>query len=270
MTKILVTGATGNVGRELIKQLPTTDVRLLSRSAADAFTGDMVTGDLARPESLSAALDGVGVVFLIWPFLTADAAAAVLDQVGARRVVYLSSSGLSEGHDDPINRMHAELERLVERHAGGWTILRSNTIASNARGWAAQIRSTGVVRGPDIPATAVVHERDVASVAARALRSDELAGQRLVLTGPQVVTRADQVAALGTALGRELRFEAVPAEEARAQMLADGRPSALVEALLGNLGRPPSELITSTIEELTGSPARSFADWAGEHAGEFR
>lgn len=265
MTKILVTGATGNVGRELIRQLPTADVRLLSRSAADA-----VTGDLARPESLTAALDGVSVVFLIWPFLTADAAPAVLEQVGGRRVVYLSSSGLSEGHDDPINRMHAELERLLERHAGDWTILRSNTIASNARGWAAQIRSTGVVRGPDIPATAVVHERDLASVAARALRSDELAGERLVLTGPQVVTRADQVAAIGAALGRELRFEAVPAEEARAQMLADGRPSALVEALLGNVGRPPSELITSTIEELTGSPARSFADWAGEHADEFR
>ncbi|WP_020388040.1 NAD(P)H-binding protein [Kribbella catacumbae] len=278
MTKILVTGATGNVGRELIKQLPAADVRLLSRHpaavpeamAGDVVAGDVVAGDLGRPESLVPALDGVGVVFLIWPFLTADAAPAVLEQVGGRRVVYLSSSGLSEGHDDPINRMHAELERLVERQAGGWTILRSNTIASNARGWAGQIRSTGVVRGPDIPATAVVHERDLASVAARALRSDELAGQRLVLTGPQVLTRAEQVAALGAALGRELRFEAVPAEDARAQMLADGRPSVLVEALLSNVGRPPSGLITSTIAELTGSPARSLADWAQEHVGEFR
>jgi uncharacterized protein YbjT (DUF2867 family) len=166
--------------------------------------------------------------------------------------------------------MHAELEQLVEESAAEWTILRSNTIASNARGWAGQIRSTGVVRGPDIPATAVVHERDLASVAARALASDDLTGQRLVLTGPQVVSRAEQVATLGSALGRELRFEAVPAEDARAQMLADGRPTALVEALLANVGRSPSELVTPTIEELTGSPARSFADWAEEHAGEFR
>ncbi|MEU4391691.1 hypothetical protein [Kribbella sp. NPDC023855] len=122
----------------------------------------------------------------------------------------------------------------------------------------------------DIPATAVVHERDVASVAARVLASDEFVGQRLVLTGPQVVSRAEQVAALGAALGRELRFEAAPVEDARGQLLADGRPPALVEALLANVGRPPSELITSTVEEVTGSPARSFAAWAEEHAGDFR
>jgi uncharacterized protein YbjT (DUF2867 family) len=266
MTKILITGATGNVGRELIAQLPSDTVRLLSRNSTVG-----VAGDLAQPASLAAALDGVDTVFLIWPFLTADAAPAVLAELGCgRRVVYLSSSGLSDGHADPINRMHAEVEQLVEEHAAGWTILRSNTIASNARGWAAQIRSTGVVRGPDIPATAVVHERDLASVAARALTSDGLSGQRLVLTGPQVVSRAEQVASLGAALGRELRFEAVPAAESRAQMLADGRPAALVEALLANVGRPPSELVTSTIEELTGAPARSFGAWAEEHADEFR
>jgi uncharacterized protein YbjT (DUF2867 family) len=148
--------------------------------------------------------------------------------------------------------------------------LRSNTIASNARGWAGQIRSTGVVRGPDIPATAVVHERDLASVAALALTTNGLAGEQLVLTGPAVVSRAEQVAALGVAIGRELRFEAVAAEDARSQMLADGRPAALVEALLANAGRPPSGLITATVEELTGVPARSFGEWAEEHAGEFR
>lgn len=281
MTKILITGATGNVGRELTEQLPAADLRLLSRTspvgdsptpAADqpaAGEPEPAVGDLAQASTLTAALDGVEVVFLVWPFLTADAAPAVLAEIGARRVVYLSSSGLSEGHDDPINRMHAEVERLVEKSAASWTILRSNTIASNARGWAGQIRSTGVVRGPDIPATAVVHERDLASVAARVLTEDGFAGQRLVLTGPDVLSRADQVAALADALGRELRFEAVPAEESRAQMLADGRPTALVEALLANVGRPASGLVTATIEDVTGSPARTFTSWAREHAAEF-
>ncbi|MEV6410663.1 hypothetical protein [Kribbella sp. NPDC051718] len=184
MTKILVTGATGNVGRELTRQLPPGGFRSLSRQS--------------------------------------------------------------------------------------WTILRANTIASNARGWATQIRSTGVVRGPGIPATAVVHERDIAAVATRALTSADLAGQRLVLTGPTVVSRAEQVAALGTVLGRELRFEPVAAGDARTRMLADGRPAALVEALLANVGRPPSTLITATIEEVTGQPARSFGDWAAEHGDEFR
>ncbi|NEA34559.1 NAD(P)H-binding protein [Streptomyces sp. SID13031] len=276
MTKILITGATGNVGRELTAQLPADAIRLLSRTpvarnAEPSRRPETVVGDLGEAAGLAAALDGVDTVFLIWPFLSAEAAPVVLAELGrGRRIVYLSSSGLAEGHDDPINRMHAEVEQLVEDHAASWTILRSNTIASNARGWAAQIRSTGVVRGPDIPATAVVHERDLASVAARALTSSELSGRRLVLTGPAVVSRAEQVAALGAALGRELRFEAVSAEEARAQMLADGRPAALVEALLANVGRPPSSLVTSTIEEVTGAPARSFGLWAGEHAGEFR
>lgn len=277
MTKILITGASGNVGRELTGHLPADAIRLLSRNpGADpsrpGLVGEpeVVGGDLGLPGGLAAALEGVDTVFLIWPFLSADAADRVLAEIGRRRVVYLSSSGLSEGHDDPINRMHAELERLVAEHAAAWTILRSNTIASNARGWAGQIRSTGVVRGPDIPATAVVHERDLAAVAARALTSDGLTGERLVLTGPSVISRAEQVAAIGAAIGRELRFEAVAAEEARAQMLADGRPAALVEALLANVGRPASVLVTTTVAELTGVPARSFGAWAEERAGEFR
>lgn len=270
MTKILVTGATGNVGREVVAQLPAADVRVLSRNptTASAHT-EAVAGDLAQPESLAAAVDGVGVVFLIWPFLTADGADAVLDVLGERRVVYLSSSGVGEGHDDPINRMHAAIEQLIEERVRDWTILQSNTIASNARGWAPQIRSTGVVRGPDIPATAVVHERDLATIAVRAL-AGELNGRRLVLTGPQVLSRADQVEALGSALDRELRFEPVPAEAARAQLLADGRPAALVDALLANVGRPPSTLITPTVEELTGAPAWTFGSWAEEHVDEFR
>jgi uncharacterized protein YbjT (DUF2867 family) len=269
MTKILVTGATGNVGRELVALLPGSDVRVLSRSFSPDRAGGVV-GDLAQPESLVDAVDGVDTVFLIWPFLTADAAPAVLELLGAgRRVVYLSSSGVGEGHGDPINRMHASLEERVEKYSTEWAILRSNTIASNARGWAGQIRSTGVVRGPDLPATAVVHERDLATVAVRAL-AGELNGQRVVLTGPEVLSRAEQVAALAAALGRELRFEPVAVEDARAQLLADGRPSALVEALLASAGRPPSTLITSTIEDVTGVAARTFTGWAEEHADEFR
>ncbi|MEU7747093.1 hypothetical protein [Nonomuraea sp. NPDC049158] len=127
------------------------------------------------------------------------------------------------------------------------------------------------MRGPDIAATAVIDPRDIAAVAVRVLIEDGHAGATYVLTGPQVVSRTEQVHAIGEAIGRPLRFEKVPVEIARQRMLADGRPPALVEALLaGAETRPHSALITSTVEEVTGTPARTFRDWAIDHADDFR
>jgi uncharacterized protein YbjT (DUF2867 family) len=235
----------------------------------------VVGGDLAEPDTLEDALAGNDTLFLIWPFLTTEGAPAVLEAIArrARRVVYLSSSGVKDGVErqtDPINQLHADMERLIEGSGLEWTFLRSDTIASNARGWAGQIRTTRVVRGPDIAATAVIHERDVAAVAVRALTDDGHVGMKHVVTGPQVLGRAEQVHMIGEAIGRPTRFEKVPTEVARRRMLADGRPPALVEALLAAAARPESDLITSTVEEITGAPARTFRSWAEEHADSFR
>ncbi|MCX5387448.1 NAD(P)H-binding protein [Streptomyces sp. NBC_00083] len=281
MNEILVTGATGNVGRHVVGQLLAagTAVRALARAPESAALPQgvkVVGGDLAQPDTLRAALAGSDTLFLIWPFLTAERAPAVLKVIAqhARRIVYLSSSGVNEDAErqtDPINQLHADLERLIERSGMEWTFLRSNTIASNTRGWAEQIRTTHVVRGPDIAATAVVHERDIAAVAVRALVDDGHAGMKHILTGPQVLSRAEQVHAIGEAIGHPTRFERVSVEVARQQMLADGRPPALVEALLASADtRPESNLITSTVEEVTGAPARTFRSWAEEHADDFR
>ncbi len=281
MSEILVTGATGNVGRQVVVQLLAAgaDVRAFARHAGSAGLPDevgIVEGDLSRPDTLEAALPGIDTVFLVWPFLTGEGATAVLDVIAkyARRVVYLSSSGVDENTErqtDPINQLHADMERLIERSGLEWTVLRSDTIASNARGWAGQIRATGVVRGPDIAPTAVIHERDIAAVATHALTDGRHAGARHVLTGPQVLSRAEQVHMIGEAIGRPLRFEKLPPRVAREQMLADGRPPALVEALLaGAETRPQSDLITSTVEQITGVPARTFRSWAQEHADDFR
>ncbi|MEV4111651.1 NAD(P)H-binding protein [Nonomuraea sp. NPDC049695] len=279
MSRILVTGGTGNVGREVLARLVPAGVpvRALVREPRRLATGvETAEGDLSRPDTLEPALADVETVFLVWPFLTADGAPAVLDVIRrqARRVVYLSSSGVNDGAErqsDPINQLHADMEGLIEKSGLQWTFLRANTIASNTRGWAAQIRETGVVRGPGIAATAVVDPRDVAAVAVRVLVDDGHAGATYVLTGPEVVSRAEQVRAIGEAVGRPLRFEEVPVETARAQMLADGRPLALVEALLASAEtRPHSGLITSALEEITGTPARTFRQWAADHAADFR
>lgn len=280
MAPILVTGATGNVGREVAAQLMSAGVpvRAFVRDARTTRLPqgvEIATGDLSQPETLERALSGITTVFLVWPFLTDEGAPAVLATIAgsARRLVYLSSSGVNEDagrQTDPINRLHADMESLIKASDLEWTILRADTIASNALGWAGQIRHDGVVRGPGIAPTAVVHQADVAAVAARVLTGDGHAGATHVLTGPEVVSRADQVRLIGQAIGRPLRFEEVPVEAARERMLADGRPPALVEALLASTRRPRSDLVTPTVAEITGRPARTFRQWTADHADAFR
>ncbi|GGS36197.1 nucleotide-diphosphate-sugar epimerase [Streptomyces parvus] len=286
MDKTLVIGSTGNLGREVVDGLVAAGAapRALSRrqgvpdEGAERVPGGVegVVGDLRDPAMLEAALTGVRSVFLVWPFLTTEHAPAVLDAIGrhARRVVYVSSSGVDRTagrQTDPIRQLHADMEELIEKSEVEWTVLRADTFASNARGWAAQIRAGDVVRGPDSAATAVIDERDIAAVAVRALTEDGHGGATYVLTGPHVLSRTEQVRAIGDAVGRPLRFEAVPPDVARERMLADGRPPALVDALLaGAEARQASELITTTVEDITGAPARTFARWAADRVDVFR
>ncbi|SPL94665.1 Oxidoreductase [[Actinomadura] parvosata subsp. kistnae] len=236
----------------------------------------IATGSLGTPEGLTEALTGIKTVFLVWPFLTTRGAPAVLETIArhAQRLVYLSSIGVDgrpEERDDPIFKMHADMERLIEDSGLPRTILRVDTIASNTLGWAEQIRATGVVRGPLTAPTAVIDPRDIAAVAARTLADDAHLGATYQLTGPQTISRPEQVEAIGAAIGRELRFEEVPVQDARAQMLADGRPPALVDALLSAAeNRSASTLVTSTVAELTGEAPRSFQQWARDHRDAFR
>jgi uncharacterized protein YbjT (DUF2867 family) len=281
MGKVLVTGATGNVGREVTAQLVCAGVpvRVFVRDARMLrFTEgpEVAEGDLSAPGTLQRALTGIDAVFLIWPFLSCEGAPAVLAEIArtARRLVYLSSSGVNEDagrQTDPINQLHADIESLVEASGLEWTILRANTINSNALGWAGQIRRGGVVRGPDIAPTAVIDQRDVAAAAVRVLTDGRYSGRKHVLTGPQVLSRAEQVRMIGEAIGRPLRFEKIPVQVAREQMLADGRPPALVEALLASAEtRPASDVLTSTVDQITGTAARTFRQWATDHADDFR
>ncbi|MEK2494189.1 NAD(P)H-binding protein [Kitasatospora purpeofusca] len=278
---ILVTGATGRVGGSVVAQLHAAGVpvRALVRGEADFPEGvRAVRGDLGDPASLGAALEGVDAVFLVWPFLSAEGAAEVIDVIGkhARRVVYLSSAGVGDGKDtpgDPITAFHTELERLIAASGLERTALRPTGFASNTLGWAEELRATGAVRAP-LPQLArpLIHEADIAAVAVRALTTDTLLGARPLLTGPEPVTQERQVALIGEAIGRPLRFEEITPAEAAEQMRAAGWPAELVAAVLpaqaAMLDHP--EPVNDAVERITGIPARSFREWAVDHAADFR
>lgn len=194
----------------------------------------------------------------------------------ARRIVYLSSSGVRDGVDerpDPINGFHAEIERLIEGSELRWTFLRAGGLAVNALAWAERIRAEGVVREPfGDAARSPVHERDVAAVAVYALTGDGHGGKKYVLTGPETLTSAEQARIIGEAVGRPVRFEEAPAEETRAAWISEGLPPEAVDGILAahaEMVEKP-EPVTHTVEEVTGTPARTFREWAANHTDDFR
>jgi uncharacterized protein YbjT (DUF2867 family) len=268
---ILVTGATGKVGREVVSGLLERDaaVRALVRDPAGADLPDGVdvaAGDLTAHEGLTDQLDDVEAVFLVWPFFHADGAAEVVELLAgeARRVVYLSAEAAEKRPDS----FWAAVEQAIERSASEWTFLRPTGFAANTWMWADQIRESGVVRWPyGQAARSLIHERDIAAVGVRALLEDGHLGARYVLTGPEALTQIDQVMAIGEALGRPLRWEELSREDAERE-LAGEVPDTALDTWAGFV--ESAEVVTSTVEEVTGRPARSFAEWAGDHANDFR
>ncbi|SFP00234.1 Uncharacterized conserved protein YbjT, contains NAD(P)-binding and DUF2867 domains [Amycolatopsis arida] len=281
---IVVTGATGNVGRQVVERLRNTGVRVraLVRAPEKAdLPGDVerVRGDLSRPETLGPAVAGADGVFLIWPFLDSTGAEAVVREIArnARRVVYLSSLGVRDDQErqgDPINQFHADLERLIRRQDGlEWTFLRPCGFAVNTLGWAEQIRAGDEVRGPfGTLSSPLIHEADMAAVAVRALTEDGHAGKVHRLTGPERLPVPEQVRIIGEEIGRPLRFVETSVEQARRDMLDHGWPAELVDAVLEGQAtmRDVAEPVTTTVAEVTGRPARTFREWVRDHRADFQ
>jgi uncharacterized protein YbjT (DUF2867 family) len=280
---VLVTGATGRVGRAVVAQLLAAgvSVRALTRrpdAAGLPAAVEVMAGDLTVPESLDGALQGAGPVFLVWtaPPTTAP---AVIDRLAshARRVVFLSSPHRTPHpffqQPNPMAILHAEIERLIATAGLASTIVRPGMFASNARfWWAEMIRDGEVVRWPYGAAeTAPIDESDVAAVSARALYEDGHAGGDYVLTGPESLSQTEQVNIIGAAIGRRIRFEELSPEEFRRDT-AGSWPRPVVDMLLAawgaTIGRPA--FVTSTVANIVGSPARTFHQWATDHADTFR
>ena len=283
---VLVTGATGRVGRLVVDELlhAGVPVRALTRRPEHAALPagvEVVAGDLTAPASLDAALDGIEAVFLVWTAAVATAEAVVARLAAhpsrqRRRVVYLSSPHQTPHpffqQPNPLRGLHAEVERLLAAATVDAVVLRPGMFASNARHWwAPQIRNGDVVRWPYGAAeTAPIDERDIAAVAARALLDDRHAGGDYVLTGPESLSQAAQVRAIGDAIGRALRFDELSPDEFRRET-AGTWPGSVAEMLLtaweATLGHPA--FVTSAVEEIVGSPPRTFYQWAVDNAAAF-
>ena len=275
---LLVTGATGNVGAEVVRALLDAGepVRALTRSdRTNALPAgvEAAIGDLNRPDSLSDALAGVRGVFLLAGYEDMDGVLAAMRDAGVERVVLLSGSSAASG--DTSNAVTAYMMRSEAAVKGSgipWTILRPFGFMSNALRWRDQLREGDVVREPfaTVP-VAVVDPLDLAEVAASALRAEGHDGRTYALSGPEALLPADRIRILGAALGRALRFEAQPDDEARAQMSAQ-MPAAYVDAFFdfyvdGSLDESPT---LPTVEEVLGRQPRTFEQWAAAHADAFR
>ncbi|GAA4262839.1 SDR family oxidoreductase [Dactylosporangium darangshiense] len=262
--RALVIGATGNVGRPAVE--------LLAERGAEVRGLSRAVGDVRDPWVLARALDGVDAVLLIWPFQSAAGIGDIAAAIGGRPVAYVSSLAVRDDRPPAESGVWGEVEAALRRHGDAWTFLRASGFAANTRQWAADIRAGGTVRVPyPQAARSLIHERDIAAVAAHVLtaRTPGHAGRAYALTGPAAITQAEQIRTLGSAAGRDVTVEAATHEEALAQASWAGDGAEEVLRHWASMAETP-EPVTGEVERLTGAPARPFADWAEEHAAEFR
>jgi uncharacterized protein YbjT (DUF2867 family) len=285
---ILVTGATGYVGRHVVAQLAAAGehVRAMTRnpSAAVFPAGvEVVHGDLLKIDTVTAALSGVDRLYLFPEPRTATEVVAAAKAAGVTRIVTLSSGAVTAGLDTDFQY---PVEQAVEHSGLEWTHLRPGDFATNTlRLWAPMIRAERVVRyiSPEqvgLP----IHEADIAAVGVRALLDDGHQGHAYDLTGPARVTYREQVTAIAEALGEPVYFEEVTPERARDILTAQGGWAAENAGFLlgfedysagGTPDFTPEEWDRMlrplpTVEEVTGRPARTFAQWARDNVEHFR
>lgn len=278
---ILITGATGKVGRHLVAGLVAegAQVRALTRDPGSARLPagvELVRGDSANSEVFAEALAGTTAVFVNPAAVggsTADLMAAA-KAAGTSRVVLLSSFAVRDDRpqDYALGTHHKSIETVIEGSGLDWTFLRCGGFAANTLAWAPMIRASGVVRAPyGQAATALIAEQDIAAAAVRVLLDGGHAKAKYSLTSQESLTQIEQVDAIGSAIGRSLRFEELSPEMFR-QATAGRMPAYAVEdvlryyhAFVGRTAEMSPDVVT-----LISRPATTFAEWAKGHAASFR
>ncbi|WP_436526926.1 SDR family oxidoreductase [Actinoplanes sp. HUAS TT8] len=267
--KILVTGATGNVGRMVVDELlalGATDVRALTADPVKADLPDgveVVRGHFGRLATVADALTGADKLYLAPHPPSAAGISRLAADFGVRHIVDMSG---------PKGAHWQAVEDGVEASGVPFTHLEPGEFMANGLHWAGQIRAGDVVRDayPEVVNAAIAQE-DIAAVAARVLLTGDHAGQSYVLTGPEALSRREKVAAIGAALGRALIYEEMTGEAARAHFRAAMGEAAgdwYLDGLERSVGYP--QPVTSTVNDLLGRPAMGYREWAHRHADQFR
>ena len=276
---ILVTGATGPVGRHLVRTLVErgADVRAITRKPDDAGLPDgvdVVAGDLTDASTLGAhVFEGVDRAF-VFPAAGVEAFVEAATAAGVQRFTVLSSLAAAlefpRDHGSASQLHHSAVEAAVTERTDAWTILRPGTFANNLLPWAWQIRSGAPIRAPFLAsAQAPIHEHDVAEAAAETLLTDDYLGDVIAMTGPEALTRAEQVATIARALGREIPVVEITAEEFRAEV-GQFVPEPVMKMLLDYW----SDTVATPdrprpVTPVTGRPGRTLAQWATDHRADF-
>lgn len=273
-----VTGATGNAGGAVMRALLASgeQVRALVRTGRQSTLPDgaePVVGDLNRPDTFAEALTGASGAFLLSGYERMADLLAALHRAGVPRVVLLSSSAAPGGDlTNAVARYHIESERLVRDSGLSWTFLQPDTFMANVFRWLPQLRAGDVVRLPfaGVPVAAIAPE-DLGAVAAVALTGDGHDGRSYRLSGPESLRPADQVAIVADAIGRQVRFEAQPDDEAHAEM-STTMPAEYVDAFFRFFvdGTLDESEVLPTVEQILERPPMTLAQWAEQHADTLR
>ncbi|MEJ2600219.1 MAG: SDR family oxidoreductase [Anaerolineales bacterium] len=278
---ILITGATGNVGRQLTQQLLDAGqpMRLLTRDRNKLSNLDgrveIAVGDLDKPETIRAALEGIERLFLVTASTQQDVdVLRAAKDAGVRHVVKLSTFEAVDPMMAEHVKWHREREQLIRASGLAWTFLRPTMFMSTALDWAKTIRQEGVFYYPGgegkVPA---VDTWDVAAVAAVALTESGHQGQAYALTGPEALSFGEMAEVLAAVLGKPVRYVDIPDEAVGEQMRKAGLPDYVIEGLIGTFAAIRAGRLgvcTPDVEKVTGRPPRTFEAWCRDHLAAFQ
>jgi uncharacterized protein YbjT (DUF2867 family) len=279
---ILITGATGNIGRELIPFLLQAGqpIRVFVRDGRKVAHLDAcverAVGDLDKPETLLPAVQGVEGIFLV-TFETRQDINVIeaAKRAGVKHIVKLSTLEATD-HKIQVGKWHYEREQLIRASGLDWTFLRPGMFMSNSIDWwAASIKGQNSVffPGGKKGKVAPVDPRDVAKIAAGALTQPKHNGQAYELTGAELFTIGEMVQVISRVLGKPIQYVDIPPIAAKLFMLKTGMDKTLVNALmemLKSLRKNEGAVITDTVQRVTGQVPRTFEDWCREHIQAFQ